>query len=76
MARSKISKMPDEEVLKHYIPDEGLPALSGAGVHAREIVEKSLDSKPAFKKATLAIDRIMAKRKSAVIKSDKGSKKK
>jgi hypothetical protein len=39
-------------------------------------VEKSLDSRPVFKKATLAIDRIMAKRKSAVIKSDKGSKKK
>ena len=81
MAKRKITKMPDEEVLKHYIPAEGLPPLSGPGadvpgVHARKILDESVGSKPRFKKAVLAIDRIMAKRKSAVIKTNEGSRKK
>ncbi len=82
MGKRKITKMSDEEVLKHYIPDEGPAPLSGPGadvdlpVHVRKLLDKSLDSKPEFKKAVLAVDRTMAKRKSAVINTEKRRTKK
>jgi hypothetical protein len=58
--------MTDEEVLRHYTPCEEPPLALPVGD----------DSKPVFTKATLAIDRTLAGRKSAVIKPKQRSTKK
>jgi hypothetical protein len=81
MAKRK-TKMTDQDALKHYTPGEGLPSASRPGadeglpVLARKLLDKSLASKPEFKKAVLAVDRVMSNRKSAVMKTDKAGRKK
>ena len=81
MAKRKI-KMTDQEALKHYTPGEGISPGSGPGADAglpvlvRELLNKSLASKPEFKKPVLAIDPVMTNRKSAVMKTKKRRTKK
>jgi hypothetical protein len=68
MAKMKKVKMTDEEVLKHYIPCEEPPSdANPPGAN---------DSKPVFTKAVVEIDRIMAGRKTAVIKTNQRNKRK
>ena len=67
MAKSKKVKMTDAEVLKHYLPCDEPPISSSTGADANS-PEGSI-SKPKFIKAVLEIDRTMAGRKSAVIKT-------
>ena len=82
MAKGKRVKMADSEVLKHYIPYEEPPSLSPPadvnqpGEHAKEISDQLLVSKPLFTKAVVEVDRIMATRKTAVIKTNQRSTKK
>lgn len=67
------TKMSDSEVLKHYTPGERIPATSETGadterpVLVRRLLGQSRASKPEFKRAKLAVDRVMTDRKSAVI---------
>lgn len=76
------AKITDEEALKHYTPGEGLldPTAPEADaelpVLAKELLDKSLASKPEFKKPVLAVDKVMSNRKSAVIKTEKKRTKK
>lgn len=80
MAKRK-TKMTDEEALKHYTPGEGFPPASGPHaeedlpVLVKELLDKSLASKPQFKKPVLAVDRVMSNRKSAVMKTKRKRKK-
>lgn len=78
MAKTKMKKvkMTDEEVLKHYIPCEEPPPVNQPGTDAKKIPDKSLVSKPVFTKAVVDIDRVMARRKTAVIKTNQRSTKK
>jgi hypothetical protein len=76
MPKTKKVKMTEEEVLKHYIPLQELPAVSPPGTNVKEINDKSPVSEPVFIKADVEIDRIMAGRKSAVIKTNQRSTKK
>ncbi len=79
MAKRK-RKMTDREALKHYTAGGGLLPSSETATDAdmsalaRELVDESLTSKPAFIKPVLAIDRAMAERKSAVLKPRKEPK--
>ena len=71
------TKMSDEEALKHYLPGEEFPSASepdaegNLPVLAKELLDKSRASHPEFVKPVLAIDRVMRKRKSAVMKTKK-----
>jgi hypothetical protein len=73
--------MTDEEALKHYIPGQRFPPSSGPSadrdlpVVAKELLKKSLTSNAEFIKPALAVDRVMANRKSAVMKPRKGKQK-
>jgi hypothetical protein len=75
------TKMTDEEALKHYTPGEGLPAAPSPDSDAdlpvlvKELLDKSLASRPEFVKPELAVDRVMTNRKSAVMKAKKRRKK-
>jgi hypothetical protein len=75
MAQNKSKKKAEEEALKHYIPNEEVIPSEELGPDAKRILDQFLESKPKFVKAIPAIDRIMAKRKSPVIKAKKGNKK-
>jgi hypothetical protein len=75
MAQNKSKKKAEEEALKHYIPDEELVSSADLGPDEKRKLDQFLESKPKFIKAIPAIDRIMAKRKSPVIKAKKGNKK-
>ena len=81
MAKRK-AKMTDQEALKHYTPGEGIPPGSGPRADAdlpvlvRELLDKSLASNPEFIKPVLTVDPVMTNRKSAVMKTEKRSKKK
>jgi hypothetical protein len=74
--------MTDQEALTHYSPGEGIPPASGPTADSdlpplvRELLDKSLASKPKFIKPVLAIDRVMSNRKSAVMKTEKRRRKK
>jgi hypothetical protein len=74
--------MTDEEALKHYTPGEGFPPSSGPDAGAdlpvlvKELLDKSLASNPEFIKPVLTVDPVMTNRKSAVMKTEKRSKKK
>lgn len=80
MAKRK-TKMTDQEALKHYTPGEGFPPSSRPDADAdlpvlvKELLDKSLASKPEFKKPVLAIDPVMTNRKSAVMKTKRRTKK-
>jgi hypothetical protein len=80
MAKRK-AKMTDQEALEHYTPGEGIPPGSGPRADAdlpvlvRELLDKSLASKPEFKKPELAVDPVMANRKSAVMPKKRRTKK-
>jgi hypothetical protein len=75
------TKMTDEEALKHYTPGEGLPSAPNPDVDAdlpdlvKELLDRSLASRPEFVKPELAVDRVMTNRKSAVMKAKKRRKK-
>jgi len=80
MAKRK-TKMTDQEALEHYTPGEGIPPASGPGADAdlpvlvKELLDKSLASKPEFKKPVLAVDRVMTNRKSTVMPKKRRTKK-
>jgi hypothetical protein len=74
MAKMKKVKMTDEEVLKHYVPCEEPPPLSPPGADVNP--PDANVPKPEFIKAVVDIDRIMAGRKTAVIKTNQRNTKK
>lgn len=63
------TKMTNQEVLKHYTPGEGLPPASGPNLSGfvKELLDEA--SHAEFKKPVLAVDPVMANRKSAVMKA-------
>lgn len=66
-------KMTDDEALKHYVPGEGVPPSTGPYAdtnlppHAKELLDQSRASDAEFIRPTLAVDPVMANRRSAVI---------
>jgi hypothetical protein len=67
MAKRKRRKLSEKEALKHYTPCEGAPPSSRSSAPSSKIQDQIQASKPTFIKAVVAIDNVLAGRKSAVI---------
>lgn len=76
--KKKISKK-DQDILKHYHAYENSPGLQGSDLlkqpHLKKVLDKVKESNPEFIKANIAVDRLMSKRKNAVIKNPPRKKK-
>ena len=76
--KKKISKS-DQDILKHYEAYENLPHITDSDLlkqrHLKKVSDKVKESNPEFIKANIAVDRLMSKRKNAVIKNPSPEKK-
>ena len=79
MPKKKKTSQSDQEILKHYETYENPPGVPESDLlkqpHIKKVLAKAKEPKPEFIKANIAVDRLMSKRKNAVIK-DPSSKKK
>ena len=69
MAKRKTRALSDKEVLKHYTAYEDVPRSSARGADAQKMLEQIRVSKPEFIKAVIAVDPVLTRRKSAVIRT-------
>lgn len=79
MSKKKKTSKSDQDILKHYEAYENPPGVPESDLlkqpHVKKVLDKAKESKPEFIKANIAVDRLMSKRKNAVIKDPSNKKK-